>query len=92
MDLYLGKEHTAYDRLGQEIHIGSFVVAPYTRARTVIGQVTGITAKKVRFKDIDRNEGSARDAKPIYNKYHNEIVCIDALSELCVLKKLSQNI
>lgn len=85
-------EKVAYDRLGQEIRVGSFIVAPYTRARTVIAQVTHISPKKVRFEDIDRNVGESREARPIYNKYHHEVVCIDSLGEAVIMAKLSQNL
>jgi hypothetical protein len=74
------------------MRVGSLIVAPYTRARTVIGRISSITPKKVRFEDIDRNVSLAREARPINTKYHHEVVCIDKLGEEVVMHRLSTNL
>ncbi len=71
----------AYDRLGQELKEGSIIAAPHTRASIVIGRITKITPKMVRFEDIDRKPLRAQSARPTHTKYHNEVICLDELEE-----------
>lgn len=80
----------AHDRIGQEISVGSLIVAPYTRSRTVIGRVTRITPQRLHFDDIDRNVAMSQEARPINSKRHDEVVCIDKLEEHVLLTKLTK--
>lgn len=82
----------AYDRLGQEMRVGSFIVAPYTRARTVVAQVVNITKCLVEFEDINRNRSKSIGGRPVYKKRHDEVVCIDGLGDAVVMAKLKQNL
>lgn len=81
----------AFDRLGQEMRVGSIIAAPYTRSRIVIGRVTRMTDKMLRFEDIDRNTGTAQSSRPTYNKYHNEVICLDEM-EATVMFLMTQNL
>jgi hypothetical protein len=82
----------AYDRLGQEMKVGTIIAAPYTRSCIVIGRITHLTAKTVRFEDIDRRVLTARNCRPTYNKYHTEVISLEKLGEEVVMLMLKQNL
>lgn len=84
-------EIVAYDRIGQEIKVGSIIAVPYTKSKLAIGRVTSITPKKVRFEDIHRIHGSSQEARPTYNKYQSEVICLDNLDET-VMFIMTQNL
>jgi len=71
----------AYDRLGQELRVGSIIAAPHTRSAIVIGRITKITPKMICFEDIDRKPLKAQSASPTQHKYHTEVICLDTLEE-----------
>ena len=79
----------AYDMLGQEMRVGSVIVAPHSLSTSIIGEIIGITPKMVRFEDILQVNGRKRGASL---KYHAEVVCIDKLGPELVMAKLQQNL
>ena len=82
----------AYDRLGQELKIGTIIAAPYTNSCFVIGRVTKLTAKTVRFEDIDRKKLNASTSRPSYNKYQTEVISLEKLGEEVVMFMMTRNL
>lgn len=75
----------AYDKIGNEIRVGSIVIAPYTASMILIAKVTRITPKQVQLTTIgDKTRGAA-------NKSHNEVVCVDDAGQI-VMYMMSQNL
>lgn len=75
----------ATDKLGQDVKVGSIVVAPNGNRNIQIGRVTRITPKMVRVDNINSRWSSDE------LKYHDQIVCIDEM-EQTVLYLLSRNL
>jgi len=71
------------------MQVGSLIVAPYTASMSVIAEITSLTPKMVRYKDIMQVSGRARAGTL---KYHTEVVCIDKLGPEIIMAKLQQNL
>jgi hypothetical protein len=71
------------DKVGQEVRVGSWVVAPYTASILRIGQVARISPKMLTIDYLSGSEG---------RKFHNEVICMDQMSDhlgnYLVLQKL----
>jgi len=73
-------ELTREDKIGQEIHVGSIVVAPNGYSSLKICRVINITPKQLKCSDVNNTSKYAN----ISYKYPNEVVCLDDLDATMV--------
>jgi hypothetical protein len=64
--------------MGQEVRVGSIVVAPDSKTSMFIGRVIKITPKQLRLENLDIAPSTYR-REPY--KYHHEVVCLDQMQE-----------
>lgn len=77
------KLNITYDKIGQEVKVGSLVVAPDTKTQLFIGKVESISPKQLKLRNVEKNWTSY--------KYHSEVLCIDGL-EGTVMFLLASNL
>lgn len=76
-----------YDKLGQEIKIGSVVAAPHTKTLMHICRVRNISPKMVKLEGLNCKINHKNTA---YKK-HGEVVCLDEI-EATLMLLLAQNL
>jgi hypothetical protein len=76
-----------YDKIGQEIKVGSIVAAPYTKTLLNICKIQSILPKTVKLEGINCK---LNYRNTVYKKHH-EVVCLDEM-EATVMFLLKQNL
>lgn len=76
-----------YDKIGQEIKVGSVVAAPHTKTLMNICRVSNISPKTVKLEGIN----CKLNWKNAVYKKHREVVCLDEM-EATVMFLLQQNL
>ena len=82
------EEQVVFDKIGQEIRLGSIVAAPNSKTSLVICRVTKLMPKKLRIEEVGNETKTYR---PNWDKYHHEVICIDEM-EHTVMYLMTQNL
>jgi hypothetical protein len=82
------EEQVVFDKIGQEIRLGSIVAAPNGKSSMILCRVIKIMPKKIRIEEVG-NE--LKSYKPNWDKMHDQVICLDDL-EQTVMHLMTQNL
>lgn len=84
----MSDEKIVQDKIGQDIRVGSIVAVPNSKTNLEICRVIKIMPKQLRCEKV---EGNISRWHGIWNKYHNEVICLDEM-EQTVMYMMSRNL